>query len=235
MSLEDSVYRHRTEDEALPWDHLSAGLHRDFLWQDWLDALAQHGLPDCRWTPCYDCGACTGFGIEHVVASAVPPAGGSQGTGQDLSTGGRVPVRFLATAPSGAGPARVGCGCRGAGAGRGEAEMRIRFRFVKLGKIRFTSQRDVARMWERALRRAELPLAYTEGFSPRPQLSFGLALPTGASRWPNTSTWFSTTTGPRRPWWTWPGCPPAERPAARGHRRGSGSPVERRTAPFSSR
>jgi radical SAM-linked protein len=56
--------------------------------------------------------------------------------------------------------------------------MRIRFRFTKLGKVRFTSQRDVARMWERALRRAELPLAYTEGFSPRPQLSFGLALPT---------------------------------------------------------
>jgi radical SAM family uncharacterized protein len=105
MSLEDAVYRHRTEDEALPWDHLSAGLHRDFLWQDWLDALAQHGLPDCRWTPCYDCGACTGFGLEHVVASAVPPAGGSQGTGQDLSTGGRVPVRFLTTVPSGAGSA----------------------------------------------------------------------------------------------------------------------------------
>jgi radical SAM-linked protein len=58
--------------------------------------------------------------------------------------------------------------------------MRIRFRFSKLGRIRFTSQRDVARMWERALRRARLPLAYTEGFSPRPQLSFGLALPTGA-------------------------------------------------------
>jgi len=58
--------------------------------------------------------------------------------------------------------------------------MRIRFRFSKLGRIRFTSQRDVARMWERALRRASLPLAYTEGFSPRPQLSFGLALPTGA-------------------------------------------------------
>ncbi len=57
--------------------------------------------------------------------------------------------------------------------------MRVRFRFTKLGKVRFTSQRDVARMWERALRRAGLPLAYTAGFSPRPQLSFGLALPTG--------------------------------------------------------
>ena len=99
LSLEDFVYRHRTEDEVLPWDHLSAGLHKDFLWQDWRDALEAVGLEDCRWTPCYDCGACTGYGIEHVVASAVPPAGGSQGTGQDLSTGGTVPV-MLRTRPS---------------------------------------------------------------------------------------------------------------------------------------
>ncbi|MGH9113641.1 MAG: TIGR03936 family radical SAM-associated protein [Acidimicrobiales bacterium] len=54
----------------------------------------------------------------------------------------------------------------------------IRVRFSKFGKIRFTSHRDVARIWERALRRAELPIAYTEGFSPRPKLSFGLALST---------------------------------------------------------
>jgi len=81
LRIEDFAYRHREEDEFLPWDHLSAGLHKDFLWQDWRDALNNQGLEDCRWTPCYDCGACTGYGIEHVVASAVPPAGGSQGTG----------------------------------------------------------------------------------------------------------------------------------------------------------
>ena len=102
LSLEEVVYRHRTEDEVLPWDHISAGLHKDFLWQDWRDALAEVGLEDCRWTPCYDCGACTGFGIEHVVASAVPPAGGSQGTGQDLSTGGAVPVAITARPMAGA-------------------------------------------------------------------------------------------------------------------------------------
>jgi len=56
--------------------------------------------------------------------------------------------------------------------------MRARFRFSKLGKIRFTSHRDVARLWERALRRAELPVALTEGFSPRPKVHFGLALST---------------------------------------------------------
>jgi radical SAM superfamily enzyme YgiQ (UPF0313 family) len=88
------VTRHRDEDEALPWDHLSAGLHRDFLWQDWRAALAEHGLPDCRWTPCYDCGVCTGHALEHVVASPVAPAGGSQGTGQDLDRGGWIPVEL---------------------------------------------------------------------------------------------------------------------------------------------
>jgi radical SAM-linked protein len=56
---------------------------------------------------------------------------------------------------------------------------RIRIRFVKQGKIRWTSHRDVARMWERAFRRVKLPLAYSAGFSPRPKVSFGLALPTG--------------------------------------------------------
>ncbi len=108
LSADWYVHRHRTEDEALPWDHLSAGLHKDFLWQDWRDALEAVGLADCRWTPCYDCGACTGYGIEHVVASAVPPAGGSQGTGQDLSSGHVVPVSLISRRPASA--AEVGAG-----------------------------------------------------------------------------------------------------------------------------
>ncbi len=94
LSIDWYVYRHRLDTEVLPWDHISAGLHKDFLWQDWRDALDHLGLEDCRWTPCYDCGACTGYGIEHIVASAVPPAGGSQGTGQNLAVGGEVPVQL---------------------------------------------------------------------------------------------------------------------------------------------
>jgi hypothetical protein len=38
---------------------------------------------------------CTDYALEHVVASPVAPAGGSQGTGQDLSRGGDTPVTFL--------------------------------------------------------------------------------------------------------------------------------------------
>jgi radical SAM family uncharacterized protein len=103
LDIDWYVHRHRDEHEVLPWEHLSAGLHRDFLWQDWRDALAEQGLPDCRWTPCYDCGACTGYSIEHIVASAVPPAGGSQGTWQDLDSGGEVPVTLLSGRASGVG------------------------------------------------------------------------------------------------------------------------------------
>jgi len=57
--------------------------------------------------------------------------------------------------------------------------MKQRVRFTKLGKIRFLSHRDLARIWERGLRRAAIRVAYSEGFSPRPKLSFGLALSTG--------------------------------------------------------
>jgi radical SAM family uncharacterized protein len=98
LSFDDVCHRDRGQDEALPWDHISAGLHRDFLWGDWQDTLASVAVEDCRWTPCYDCGACTEFGLEHVVASAVPPAGGSQGTGQDLAQGHRIPVQLVSRA-----------------------------------------------------------------------------------------------------------------------------------------
>ena len=84
LDLDAMTTRRREEDELLPWAHLSAGLHPDFLWGEYQDAIAEVGIEDCRWTPCYDCGACTTFGIEHVVASTQAPAGGSQGTGQGL-------------------------------------------------------------------------------------------------------------------------------------------------------
>ena len=56
----------------------------------------------------------------------------------------------------------------------------LRLRSTKIGKIRFASHRDIAKVWERAFRRANIPMIYSEGFSPRPKIAYGLALPTGA-------------------------------------------------------
>lgn len=62
---------------------------------------------------------------------------------------------------------------------RGDAGVPVRLRFSKHGPVRFVSHRDVARAFERAFRIAELPLAFTAGFSPHPKVSFGPALAVG--------------------------------------------------------
>ncbi len=61
--------RERFYDEVLPWDHLDAGLDRDWLWEDWQDALDPDSaeVDDCRWTPCYDCGVCPEMSTEIQI------------------------------------------------------------------------------------------------------------------------------------------------------------------------
>ena len=58
---------------------------------------------------------------------------------------------------------------------------RLRIRYAKRGRARFTSHRDFGRAFERALRRAGIPMAYSSGFSPHPRISYANASPTGAA------------------------------------------------------
>jgi radical SAM-linked protein len=58
---------------------------------------------------------------------------------------------------------------------------RLRLRYAKRGRLRFTSHRDIARAFERALRRAKVPMAYSAGFSPHPKISWVGAAPTGVA------------------------------------------------------
>jgi len=58
---------------------------------------------------------------------------------------------------------------------------RLRLRYAKRGRMRFCSHRDIQRALERALRRAELPMAYSAGFTPHPRISYANAAPTGAA------------------------------------------------------
>ena len=62
--------RERDYAEVLPWDHLDSGLDRDWLWEDWQDALEPEGaveVDDCRWTGCFDCGVCPQMDTEIQV------------------------------------------------------------------------------------------------------------------------------------------------------------------------
>jgi radical SAM-linked protein len=63
--------------------------------------------------------------------------------------------------------------------GQAPVVQRIRLRYAKRGPLRFTSHRDFARAFERALRRAAVPIAYSQGFTPHPKISYASAAPTG--------------------------------------------------------
>ncbi len=56
---------------------------------------------------------------------------------------------------------------------------RLRIRFSRGEEIKFISHLDIMRLWQRALQRAEIPLAYTEGFSPHPRISLAAPLAVG--------------------------------------------------------
>lgn len=63
--LSADVEAQRVHDEAdpLPWDHLSAGVRKAYLWEEWRKALAYTRTGDCRWEPCSGCGACDGAAV----------------------------------------------------------------------------------------------------------------------------------------------------------------------------
>jgi hypothetical protein len=67
VDLDWYTVRERDYSEVLPWDHLDSGLDRDWLWEDWQDALNEVEVDDCRWTPCFDCGVCPEMGTDIQV------------------------------------------------------------------------------------------------------------------------------------------------------------------------
>ncbi len=102
--------RERGVDEVLPWDHLDSGLDKDWLWEDWQDALSEVEVEDCRWTPCFDCGVCPQMGTEIQIGptgrtmlplTVVPVVGRARGRqlGNVTSptTTGEAPVGTVAT------------------------------------------------------------------------------------------------------------------------------------------
>ncbi len=60
-------------------------------------------------------------------------------------------------------------------------QQRVRITYGKDGALRFVGHLDLSKTWERLLRRAEIPLEYTQGFNPRPRLQFAAALPVGVT------------------------------------------------------
>jgi radical SAM family uncharacterized protein len=106
VDLDWYTTRERDYQEILPWDHLDSGLDKDWLWQDWQDAVSPDGpaeVEDCRWTPCYECGVCPAMGTEIQTSPMGQP-------------GSRPLLPVVQVSPhSGRSPVPGGSGPRGSG------------------------------------------------------------------------------------------------------------------------
>ena len=186
----------------LPWGHLEAGVSEDFLLRERARALDKNGPKisgDCRYSACRQCGACdTAAGPsrlaraneEHIGNRLVLP----QRDQLTLQATPQVSHRVSHQAAHGnqSNPARR------AGPNRPppiDASLTLkaatyRLWHTKTGGSAFLSQLELQAMLDRALRRAGLPLAFSQGFHPLPLLSFGRALPVGVE---SLAEWFIIT------------------------------------------
>ena len=157
----------RNIDETLPWDFINVGIKRSFLKQEYSLALKHEKSPDC-WVSCQDCG------IKDCNMNSVQGAQANQtitSLKQDTAiTASNFDYRlnpddFKASYPFGSEALYL--------------NHRFRIKYSVGETFRFAGQLDMVRAIYRTLRRSELPIAYTRGFSPHPIVSFGPPLPVG--------------------------------------------------------
>ena len=134
----------------LPWDHLDMGVERSYLEQQRQAALDQQLRPDCSDGTCDDCGVCPEQPMHRLATELEDPDPGEPAS----------------SAPPG--PRSL------------PAIFYHRLWFKKRGRACLISHLEMVDLFERACRRAELPLAFSRGFHPKPRFRFSPALPLGA-------------------------------------------------------
>ena len=141
-------------DDQLPWDPIKSGVTKEFLKREYQRAVEEKTTENCR-VECEHCGiGCTD--------------GGTAALGRPATTTALSPPEETQTRASGkSSPAPQ------------EMTARIRMKFTKTGRIRFLSHLDFMTLFHRAMVRAEVPVAFSQGFNPHPKLAFGPALPVG--------------------------------------------------------
>ncbi|MEW6587069.1 MAG: TIGR03936 family radical SAM-associated protein, partial [Nitrospirota bacterium] len=151
--VDAAAYAQRTFEriENLPWDAIDTGVRKDYLWKEYEKALAAEITSNCR-------KLCRNCGLEC-------PAGNAKSGKSEF---GETRDRFVSDFPEL--PASQLSRFR---------PVRIRVEFSKTGVMRYLSHLELVAVFHRAMRRAGVPLEYTQGFHPAPKMSFGPPLGVG--------------------------------------------------------
>lgn len=198
--------RERSTQEPLPWDHLESGLSREFFLRERERAFNGKTTSDCRYTVCHACGVCdTGVAssrLDRLPGMAAErrntdghsgyrnrlnkPQRDQKAHSVSLDRHGRVIPREQPEehAPKTSGKARPPA----LAPHLTQKAAQLRVRYMRKGAAAYLSQLEVQHIFERALRRADMPLSFSQGFHPLPLVSFGRALPVGVA---SEDEWFS--------------------------------------------
>lgn len=152
----------RDVNSTLPWDLITGLAPKSYLLKEWEQAKNAVCTPDCLTKNCSRCGICDFKSIENRHFSD------KQLTAEPLTV---KHDSASATPPEGI--------QKEPGKTKSQAVCRIRCSYSKHGRLRFVAHLDLSQLIIRALRRAKLPLVYTQGFNPKPKLSFGPPLQLG--------------------------------------------------------
>jgi len=147
-----SYLRQRSVDEILPWDHIDCGVSREFLLKERSKGVDGEFTHDCREGVCTGCGVCDFDLVRNRLA------------GNDLINAGTVNEN----ADSGSLVQAVP-----------EGAQRIRVKYSKTGAMIFLSHLELLTLFTRAVKRADIPVKYSQGFHPHPKFSFATALSVG--------------------------------------------------------
>lgn len=185
----ESYLAGRDPASTLPWDHLEAGISKEFLLRERARAQKAIVSPDCRYGPCHMCGACDMPGRPSLL-----PHVGKGNAGGNLLHRNR--LNFATRDQKNSRPARIdgGHGQKPKSSPTGidpsffVKACEYRIWHEKTGGCIWLSQLEMQSVLDRAMRRARLPLAFSRGFHPMPLLSFGRALPVGVE---SMCEWFA--------------------------------------------
>jgi len=186
----EDFLRARSEDEPLPWDHLNAGVTREFLLTERRRAMQGKITPDCRFEACRNCGVCAFQGrtssLAQIKDNELRPLLVFAERDQAPDVSQAPDTQAQKTAGHGqaetAGPARDRGGTPKPPPVPEELTRRAshyRIWFSKLGPAAWLSTLELQSLFERSLRRAGVEPSFSKGFHPLPLLSFGRALPVG--------------------------------------------------------
>lgn len=175
----------------LPWSHLEAGVSEAFLLQERRRALEGTLTADCRYAVCRHCGACDTPAGPSRLPHASPALPEDAALGQhrnrlvfpqrDQEASSATPDAEARRHP--AQPPKIHTALT-------VKAVQYRVWHTKTGCSAYLSQLELQATLERALRRAGMPLAFSQGFHPMPLLSFGRALPVGVE---SRAEWFALT------------------------------------------